>query len=432
MAVLCVGIALIYATLDRQLAAVMDADLRARAADLVAAVRAGDVEVVESDPTAQLYAADGRLLAGSDVLGDLRLLPVEEVRRVADPTLETVALGPDGPAGLSTVRILSTPVDATRTLSVAVSARPLQEAQDRLLLVLLLVGPVLVGMVALIGWWAVWAALRPVDLLTREAAAISSLHEPRHLPAVPGNDEIARLSRTLDDMLTRLRVSLERERGFVDDASHELRSPIAVLRGELELALSALDDPAETERSLRAALTETERLTRLAEDLLLLARERAGSLVVRNEPVDLVELAATEARRLGPGLRLSVAVTGEPAVVEGDPDRLRQVIANALHNSSQAGADTVQIEVSRDHGWVSVVIADDGPGFPASILSAAFERFVRGDQARTPGRSGAGLGLSIVRAIVSAHEGAVEARNGPPLGGAVLTVRLPHPRLGEA
>ena len=124
------------------------------------------------------------------------------------------------------------------------------------------------------------AALRPVDALTRKAAEISSLESGRKLSPVAGDDEIARLARTWTACWPGLAFTFARERAFVDDASHELRSPIAVLRGELEPAVAALHDKAEVERSLRAALAETDRLTRLAEDLLLLARERAGMLVL--------------------------------------------------------------------------------------------------------------------------------------------------------
>jgi two-component system OmpR family sensor kinase len=282
-----------------------------------------------------------------------------------------------------------------------------------------------VGVLAVAGWLVVRAALRPVDLLAREAAAISSLDADRPLPPVPGDDEIARLARTLDDMLARLRVAFDRERAFIDDASHELRSPIAVLRAEIDLALSATGDPAELEHSLRAARSEAERLSRLAEDLLLLARERAGSLVVRREPVDLLDLAATEARRLQSVLGLRIQVTGDPAVVQGDTDRLRQLLANHAHNSAAAGATTVRVHLTVAGESASLEVADDGPGFPPGVSDSAFDRFVRADHARTRGAFGAGLGLSIVRAVVAAHGGVVAARNGEPLGGAVVTVRLP-------
>jgi hypothetical protein len=322
--------------------------------------------------------------------------------------------------------VLSRRLDHTRVLSVAVSTEPLQATRQRLLEALLLAAPVLVGVLAAAGWLVVRAALRPVDVLTREAAAISSLEADRPLPPVPRDDEIARLARTLDAMLARLRVAFERERAFVDDASHELRNPIAVLRGEIELALSATDDPTEVERSLRAALGEAERLSRLAEDLLLLARERAGSLVLRQEPIDLVNLATTEAGRLEPVLGLRIRVSGHPAVVHGDTDRLGQLLANLAHNSAAAGATTVRVHVTADETSAMLEITDDGPGFPPHVQDSAFERFVRGDHARSPdGASGAGLGLSIVRAVAAAHGGTVQARNNEPHGGAVVTVRLP-------
>jgi two-component system OmpR family sensor kinase len=244
------------------------------------------------------------------------------------------------------------------------------------------------------------------------------------LPAVPGDDEIARLAATLDAMLARLAVAFDRERAFVDDASHELRTPIAVLRGEIELALAAFEDPAEVRQSLLAAQGQVARLARLAEDLLLLARERDGSLLVHREPVDLVDLALAEAGTLGPAVGVRLTVRGEPVVVEADADRLRQILANLAANSAAAGATEARIQVDADRDTARLEWADDGPGFTPAMLESAFERFVRGDASRTA-ISGAGLGLSIVRAVVSAHGGSAAIRNGPPLGGAIVTVRLP-------
>ncbi|WP_127127815.1 cell wall metabolism sensor histidine kinase WalK [Georgenia sp. SYP-B2076] len=421
--VLC--LALLYLILSRQLVTALDDDLRDRSGDLVAAVAAGDVEAVVRDPLAQLYGADGAVLTGSAALGDSRLLSPDGVRRVRAEVLRTRLLERGEDRALSAVRVFSQRVDGTGVLSVAASVEPLHEARRRLLEVLVLAAPLLVAVLAIAGWLVVRAALRPVDVLTREAAAISTFEAARGLPPVPGDDEIARLARTLDAMLGRLRVAFERERAFVDDASHELRTPIAVLRGELELALSAADDPEEVERSLRAALGEAARLSRLAEDLLLLARAQAGSLIIRRELADLLDLAVTEARRLAPVLGVRIHASGEPAFVLGDPDLLRQVLANLAGNSAAAGATTVRVRVARDQEWAMLEVADDGPGFPPGVRGSAFDRFVRGDRARTRGSSGAGLGLSIVRAIVAAHDGTVEARNGDPLGGAVVTAGLP-------
>jgi len=422
---LSVCLVLLYVALDRQLSATLDEDLSGRGTDLAAALAAGDADVVARDPMAQLYTADGRLLTGSTALRDQRLLGATEVRAVrrSDTITRTLPIGSGGRS--QDVRLLSRRLGSDRVLTVGVSAEPLLQARQRLLTVLLVAGPALLGLLALAGWLVVRAALRPVDTLTKEAAAISSLESGRQLPAVPGDDEIARLASTLEGMLARLASTFARERAFVDDASHELRSPIAVLRGELELALAALGDDTEVERSLRAALSETERLGRLAEDLLLLARERAGLLIVQREPVDLLELAGSEVRRLGPPLGLDIEVAGTPVVAAVDTDRLRQVLGNLVHNSAAAGARCVQVRIGQDRDMVTVQVADDGPGFPVEVRDSAFDRFVRGDRARTPGSSGAGLGLSIVRAVIVAHGGMVSASSGTPLGGAVVTARLP-------
>ncbi|MGI5282615.1 sensor histidine kinase [Nonomuraea polychroma] len=422
--VLAICLALLYAALDRQLWAAIDAGLTARAGDLAAALEVGDAVALTDDPMAQLYAPDGRVVAGSAALRVRRLLTPEQVRQAGDGALATRTL-PVGENGEPiTVRVLTDRL-GTGVLAVAVSAEPVHAARDRLTLVLFLAAPLLVGALAAGAWAVVRAALRPVDALTRQAAIISSLESDSRLPAVPGEDEIARLAHTLNDMLARLGVAAERERAFVDDASHELRTPLAVLRGELELALDAIGDDREVEQSLRAALGEADRLSRLADDLLLLARARTGALVVRTEAVDLLDLAAVEAHRLGPALGVSIEASGEPVVVNADPERLRQVLANLARNSAAAGATTVRIRVTGDRESATVEVADDGPGFPGGLLDAAFARFTRGDDARSGAAPGAGLGLSIVREVVIAHGGLVSARNGAPLGGAVVTARLP-------
>jgi len=195
-----------------------------------------------------------------------------------------------------------------------------------------------------------------------------------------------------------------------------------VLRGEIELALGALDDRTELEQSLVAAKTQAERLTRLADDLLMLARDREGTLALNRQPVDLLDLLRDEGASLGPALGVDISVTGDPVVIDADPSRLRQVLANLAANSAAARASHVAVSLRASHGDAVVEWADDGLGFSAEMLSSAFERFVRGDTART--ESGAGLGLSIVRAIVAAHGGTVSIANGPPLGGAVVTVNV--------
>lgn len=422
---LVLGLVLLYLLLDRQLSGVLDAGLARRSDDLAAALAAGDVGVVRADPLAQLYAADGSVLAGSPILSGRPLLDAGQVRRVTGEELTTGTFALPPGAAPAPVRLFVQRTADDRVLAVGVPAGPVQAARDQVLAVLLVAAPLLVGLVSAAGWLVVRAALRPVGVLTREAAAISSLDTGRRLPAVTGDDEIAELARTLDGMLDRLGVAFARERAFVDDASHELRTPIAVLRGEIELALSAAGDRDEVERSLRAALAQTERLSRLAEDLLLLARHRAGVLAIHREPVDLLDVAAAHARTLEPLLGLAIEVLGDPVVLEAEADLLRQVLTNLAANSAAAGAGIVRIRITAVRDDVELEVADDGPGFPSDLLGQAFERFVRGADARTRGRTGAGLGLSIVRAIVAAHGGTVRIGEGGRLDGAIVIVRLP-------
>lgn len=426
-ATVVVGICLaaLYTALAGQLQSALDSGLVERSQDLEAIVEQQGGGTLARDPLAQLYAADGSLVTGSAALHGERLLPAARVRQVRSELFEdrAVTAGPD--ARETVVRVYARPVSDGRVLAVGVSAEPVQAARDRMLAVVFVAAPLLVGLFALLGWLVVRAALRPVDLLAQQAGTISSLDTDRRLPIVPGDDEIARLARTLDAMLARLRAAFAREREFVDDASHELRTPIAVLQGELELALSADNVPREVAESLRVALRETGRLSRLTQDLLQLARDQSGSMLSTAEPIDLLDLVRDHASSIAGVLGVDIQVRGDPAVVAGDPERLRQVLSNLAGNSAAAGATVVDVHISRGPASVTVRVADNGPGFPPDQLDVVFERFVRGDHARTRGSSGAGLGLSIVRAVVAAHDGQVEARNGPPLGGAVVTIQLP-------
>jgi two-component system OmpR family sensor kinase len=422
--VLLACLLVLHEALDRQLDRALTNDLSGRYDDLSAAVDARDLRAVADDPLAQVYAGDGTLQATSRGFRDRRLLTPQQVKAVARQQTSTAVIPLGVHRAPTEVQLLSGRSHGY-VLAVAAPSDVVDSAGGRQLIVLALAAPLLIAGLAAAGWVIVRATLRPVGLLTREAAAISSLDAERRLPAVEGDDEIARLAGTLNQMLDRLQVAFARERAFVDDASHELRTPLAVLRGEIELALGALDDPDELEQSLQAAKTQAERLTRLAEDLLLLARDRAGTLAVNRLPVDLFDLVRAEAASLGPAVGVRIDPVGAVAVAEADPSRLRQVLANLAANSAAARATDVRVSLSRDHGTVVLQWADNGLGFPDNLLASAFERFVRGDTARTEA-GGAGLGLSIVRAIAAAHGGAVEIRNGPPLGGAVVTLRWPE------
>ncbi len=346
---------------------------------------------------------------------------------------------PHTPALGHQARLLAHPVPAGgRTLVVVVGASldAVVRGRERLALILALFSPLLGGLLSAGGWLLAGAALRPVRRMSQEADAISLAQAGRRLPQPEGEDEIAQLGRTLNAMLDRIEAAFARERMFLDDASHELRTPIAVLRAELEVALLESGDREALERSLRSALEEAERLARLAEDLLVLARATAGRLPLRRRPVDvraLVEQAVhrnvngSAGRSSGPVVR----VDGPEARAVVDPARLDQVIANLVGNARRFARREVRVRVASDGDDVLIVVADDGPGFPDTLLPVVFDRFTRAEAARShEAGAGAGLGLAIVAAIVRAHGGTISAANGPPLGGAAVVVRLPLDETG--
>ena len=327
------------------------------------------------------------------------------------------------------MRVLTRTLPDGEVLAVGELIASQQETSENRLVGLLVTGPLLLLLITITVGRSIHAALKPVDRLTREAALISVTEDStRRLHTVPGHDEIARLAQTLDDMLHRLTVAFQHERAFVDDASHELRTPVAVIRGELELALSDLQDHAGVETSLRAAFAETERLQRLCEDLLVLARERAGTLTLRSEALDVTDFLVAFVRRLSTTLSLHVTIDSDPGGVEwrGDGLRLEQILANLVVNAQAAGSSHVRLQARgrSDNAGITLSVEDDGPGFPPGFLDRAFERFTRADAARTR-QGGAGLGLALVSALTHALGGSVSASNDSALGGASVRLSLP-------
>ena len=243
-------------------------------------------------------------------------------------------------------------------------------------------------------------------------------------------DEVAALAGTMNDLLGRLQRALARQRAFVADASHELRNPLAVLQGELELAARPGRGPAELAAAVRSAGTEAERLARLTDDLLLLARSDEERFGLRLERTDIGDLLGRSAGLAGSRLA-AAGVTGRVDVPPGtyadvDPDRIRRAVDNLVGNALRfAPRGSVIVLAARAAGRdLEIEVSDDGPGFPAGFLPHAFERFARPDSGRSRGDGGTGLGLAIVRAIAAAHGGVATAANKPG-GGAVVRLRLP-------
>jgi len=328
-------------------------------------------------------------------------------------------------------RVLAVPGRSDEEPVAVVVARSLgsrDETLDHLRHWFLFSAPAALLLATLGGYLLAAAALRPVEAIRRRAAAISPKTPGQRLPVPPGGDELSRLAETLNEMLARLESAFEHERRFVSDASHELRTPLALLRTELELALRRERTRDELEDALRSAAEETERLTRLAEDLLLIARSDQGSLPVRAQPTQtrtiltaVAERFAGRARELG--RTIEVERPGD-AVVTADPERLEQALGNLVDNALVHGAGAVRLAVVTSPTGIELHVRDEGTGFPSGFAARAFDRFSRADEAR--GRGGAGLGLSIVRAIVEAHGGTVGIGSGGSGGGDVwLSLPLP-------
>lgn len=296
-------------------------------------------------------------------------------------------------------------------------------AVNTALTVMLIGFPLLLAVVAWVTWLVTRRALRPVEGIRREMAAITASEDLARRVPVPGtHDEVARLATTTNETLAALESSVERQRGFVADASHELRSPIASLRTQLEVAAAhpeLLD--------LDGAVADTVRLQRLAADLLLLARLDAGE-----RPADArVDLAAL-AREAAEG-RAGVRVRGDEGVVSaaGSRGQLGRVLANLLDNAERHARSVVEVSVRWDGDTALVAVTDDGEGVPAADRERIFERFVRLDDARSRDDGGAGLGLAIARDVAVRHGGTLTVHDAPA-GGALFELRLPGDRAGTA
>ncbi len=311
---------------------------------------------------------------------------------------------------------------------VGASLEDVKAGQARLVTTMAIGGPLFVGLLTLSGWLLAGAALKPVRRMTNEAAAISSADLSHRLSIERSTHEIAHLGSTLNAMLDRLDSSFQRERTFVDDASHELRTPLAIMSGELELALLHPGSPTEQRETIQSVHEEVQRLSAMAEDLLVLARAGSGQVPRRDQLIDVTEAAKLGLERIRSTLpdRLELRVVGDECIVAFDPRRFERVITNLLTNAIRYARTRVDVLIETEGAGraVFVRVNDDGPGFPEEFLPHAFDRFARGDTARTRAGAGTGIGLAIVKALVEAQGGSVTATNGGPLGGAVVSVHL--------
>jgi signal transduction histidine kinase len=316
-------------------------------------------------------------------------------------------------------RVLATPV-GDDTVYVAATLEDVETSTRTLLLSLLVGVPLSSAVLAALVWWLVGRVLRPVEAIRTEVDRISASRLDRRVPEPPTTDEIARLAHTMNAMLDRLAGASEEQRRFVADAAHELRSPLARIRAQLEVdqAHPASADPGATHASV---LAETGRLQQLVDDLLLLARGDAGALdLSRAGPVDLDDVVEQQvgARRRGSGPHIDTRGV-RPVQVRGDAGQLARAVANLLDNAVRHARNAVTVTLAEVDGQAVLSVSDDGRGIPATAGDRVFERFTRLDSARSAD-GGAGLGLAIARDIAERHGGGLVLDSVAPAGARFL------------
>ena len=373
----------------------------------------------EDDEFVQVLDADGRPVMASANVSDLPALVV--LQPGGTRIVESV---PFEDGAYLAVGVAATDMGVPLTVVLGRSLETVVETH-REVAVLLAVGvPLLLVVVGFVTWTVAGRVLAPVDAIRREVEAISVKELHRRVPDPPGGDEIARLASTMNSMLERLERSAVRERRFVSDASHELRSPVAAIRQHAEVALSHPDRTTMGELA-ETVLEEDVRLQRVVEDLLLLTRVDEGTLQLRRLPVDLDDLMFEEAARLRAATALRIDSAGVSAGrVVGDRGRLERLVRNLTDNAARHAASEIRLALHADDGRVVLEVDDDGPGVPAEQRTAVFERFTRLDDARDRQHGGAGLGLAIVAEIAAAHGGSASVVDAPS-GGARFLVMLP-------
>jgi two-component system, OmpR family, sensor kinase len=387
-----------------------------------------NVECREGGCAAQIYGPDGRLLASTSQSANTRLLTDLQARDAMQrPQRFELNLAPFG-----AVRVLAIPTRAAgQKLVVAVAdSLALRNSElARLRTLLLIAGPLALLLASFGGYELARAALRPIDRMRSRAEQITEHELSERLPVSEAADEIGALGRTLNAMLDRLEAAVARERRVVSDASQELRTPLTTLRAEVDLALMGDRDKAELRAALESASDEGKRMSRLADDLLVLARADQGRLPLNPQPLparELLEDAASRARAGAEVRGRSIIIGDVPddGAVNADPDRAAQALDNLVTNALLYGEGTITLSARSDGADVELHVTDEGRGFPDDLLPRAFERFGRGQNTRAD-ESGSGLGLAIVEAVAVAHGGHAQARN-RPTGGADVSIRLPR------
>ena len=385
-------------------------------------------------------AKDGSLLFASPDARALTFQQVEQLRRLATAPLSsrtsgTTRLEPDGPKIHYVVHHVTEAGSQFGAILAGANVETAELGPQQLLSTYALILPIGLVVALIVGSWIARGALEPVDRIITEVREITdgrSLHRRLAEPMV--KDELGRLAETLNQMMMRLERSFTALRRFTADASHELKTPLTVLRAGVERAITTPGVPQETLVTLEETLQEIKRMTELVDALLTLARADEGIAPLHREPVDLRAIVE-EARETGEllaeeaGVQMEVATPSEPLVVPVDASRIRQLILNLVTNAVKytPSGGSVRLRLGPSDGRVTLTVADTGIGIAPGDLPHIFDRFWRADSARTRTgeRPGAGLGLAICKWIAEAHGGTIDVQSRPGRG-TTFTVTLPR------
>ncbi|MGH2830008.1 MAG: sensor histidine kinase [Actinomycetota bacterium] len=391
----------------------------------------------------QVVLSDGRVIGPPLTAGGLLLTVDDRVRSIAEGKDRDGKAYRDVTEQIGELRLyvfhVATATGVEGAVMVAAPRGNITETLHRLRVLLTRAGVIGLALAGFLLWTAARTALRPVEEVADAATQIGATGDLSRRVDPGGDDELGRLTKAFNGMLDRLETThaelertLEGQRRFLADASHELRTPLTTMRGNLEvIARSSRMSKEDLRAALEDSIEEAERMTRLVEDLLALARADAAEAPVIAEPValaqvtrDAIELAATaDQAEGGDGPRVNFR-PAEDVIVDGSPDLLRRLVTNLVENAIKytPAQGRIDVAVARENGWAVLTVADTGIGMSDEELEHAFDRFWRSDRSR--GERGSGLGLAIARSVVEDHGGAIAATSEPGEG-TTMTVRLP-------
>ncbi len=426
LAVACafgISAAVVEVTLQHDKHNVLIATARLQAQEVIALNQTLSRPVV-MPPTTSLQSGLIQVIFDGHVVGVSHALHQREPLWVpGDPMIQDnpdVAVGP-----YRDVQVVAVPVTvgADKGTVVVVVSLDQYDRSLRSIHRLLEIGlPILLAVVGLICWIMVGRALRRIEALRLEVADVALRPGERRVAEPHNDDEVGRLARTLNSMLDRIEAASARERRFVADASHELRSPIANIRTAVEVALHR-PQTADWPRVADEVLVEDARMAHLVEELLLLARSDEGRLAPVAGTCDLLEVAREVVAAAAASGPPDVTLTGTPAVVSVPVGYVERIVANLVDNGRRFATSRVEVTVRTTNRTASLEVRDDGPGVPPEERDHIFERFVRLDEARAREHGGFGLGLAIVADLCHAYGGTIEVRDGQP--GAIFAVQFP-------